>query len=139
MDLLDEKLFKKEIRKYKNDCVQFEIMLRDLNMSEKYHKRFCERGIATLWSFYYHIQSSKEVEKVIAHKHDSVIIWNKLSDGNDNINSHQIEGINVLPVPVAAPRPVITLSGLHQLSLLNLNDANVGNIDISDSEELYND
>eukprot|EP01084_Bolivina_argentea_P316844 549303_1 len=79
MDVLDKKLFIKEIEKYKSDAMKFEKKLCALNMSDKYHRKFVNGGIATLWSFYHHIHGVNDIDRVIKKKHDSILIWESMS------------------------------------------------------------
>eukprot|EP01084_Bolivina_argentea_P267608 454314_1 len=145
MNLLDQKLFKKEIKKYKNDSIKFENMLKEINMCEKYHKSFVNVGIATQWSFHYHINSIKNIQDIIGNNtYDAIIIWSKYNNINQNNNhdnhnnninqnryQYQIEGINKKQTNNAIE--TVTVNGLKWIEKC----PDVGNS--SDSEEIYND
>eukprot|EP00483_Globobulimina_turgida_P010046 UN10065 len=77
MTVVDRKLFVKEIDKFKQDTLKFENKLSSINMKEKHHKHFVNRGVATFWSFYFHIKSPKNIDKIIKPKKDAMIIWKK--------------------------------------------------------------
>ena len=83
MNVLDKKLFKREVQKYKDDCNKFESLLDSMKMKEKYHKSFVNRGIQTLWSFYHHIHSSEDILRIVNNQQHAKLIWNELKIEED--------------------------------------------------------
>jgi len=90
MDILDKKLFVREIEQYKVQCNAFEKVLDELNMKQKYLLNFVNRGIATRWSYKHHITSPQQLEEIIKNKMDAAVIWNEFGiDDKTNVNPLQ--------------------------------------------------
>lgn len=89
----DKKLFQQNVIKYKNDNINFEKILDEINMKDKYLKYFTNHGIATFWSFEYHIKCLNDIEKITKNKNDAMLIWKRFKRQN-GIN-HNHDGIGI--------------------------------------------
>merc|ERR1712003_336851 len=102
MNMMDKKLFKREVQKYKDDCYKFEQRLDGIKMKEKYLKSFGNCGIMTLWSFYHHIHGVDDVLRVVKHQQHAQIIWKELKieedDDGKNETSTGMMDVNLIKI-----------------------------------------
>merc|ERR1711933_94771 len=52
----------------------------ELNMKQKYLINFVNRGIATLWSYQYHIKTLMDLDKIINDSNDASLIFDAFSN-----------------------------------------------------------
>lgn len=78
MDILDKRLFKREVHKYCVDAGKFAQILDGIGMLSKYGKAFRNRGIGSLWSYSHHIHKVQDVYMVIMDAKDAQLIYDHL-------------------------------------------------------------
>merc|ERR1712176_1627430 len=142
MNIMDKKLFKREVQKYKDDCFKFEQRLDGIKMKEKYLKSFGNCGIMTLWSFYHHIHGVDDVLRVVKNETHAQIIWkelkieedddgkNETSTGMMDVNGIKIKSLSAVDIVLPESNESLSPTYLAQV------EGN-GEQKMSDSEEFY--
>ena len=79
MEFKDRWIFKQKVKQYRDNKKRFEKIFDEMEMKQKYYKKFENYGIGTLWSFNYNIRSLEDVKKIIKNENDAMIIWKKMT------------------------------------------------------------
>ena len=94
MNAIHKKKFMKCVQEYAADYEKFANALDELTLKEKYHKLLENKGIASLWSYYFHIKSIENILMLVNDKDDGTLIWNKFKINHEQSvrNDHHVEG-----------------------------------------------